>query len=213
MAILRVSFETCSRTSNVLLQDALTLTIAALEEQGARCALLGGLAVSAWTEPRFTRDVDLAVAVQSDDEAERMIHGLAQRGWRLLATVEQKVAGRLATARLLPPGEGPEGMVVDLLFASSGIENEIVAAAIALDVGGTALVKVARPGHLVALKLLAQDPGTRPQDALDLRALQDALDSEESECARLACVLIEQRGYARGRDLSASLSNYLGTAG
>ncbi len=101
-----------ARLRTAMLQDALTLTIAALGEQGTRCALLGGLAVSAWTEPRFTRDVDLAVAVQSDSEAERMIHGLVQRGWRLLATVEQKASGRLATARLLPPGEGPEGMVV-----------------------------------------------------------------------------------------------------
>ena len=37
-----------------------------------RLALVGGLAVSARAEPRFTRDVDLAVAVVSDDEAERL---------------------------------------------------------------------------------------------------------------------------------------------
>ena len=32
---------------------------------GARFALVGGLAVSAWGEPRYTRDVDLAVGVVS----------------------------------------------------------------------------------------------------------------------------------------------------
>lgn len=39
-------------------------------------ALVGGLAVSARTEPRFTRDADLAVALASDAEAEALIHEL-----------------------------------------------------------------------------------------------------------------------------------------
>jgi hypothetical protein len=43
---------------------------------GVRCALVGGLAVSARTEPRFTRDADLAVAVASDAEAESLIRAL-----------------------------------------------------------------------------------------------------------------------------------------
>lgn len=39
-------------------------------------ALVGGLAVSARTEPRFTRDADLAVALASDAEAEALIREL-----------------------------------------------------------------------------------------------------------------------------------------
>jgi hypothetical protein len=42
-------------------------------------ALIGGLAVSARTEPRFTRDADLAVAVASDAQAEALIHDLRAR--------------------------------------------------------------------------------------------------------------------------------------
>lgn len=45
--------------------ETLAQILSRLEEQGAGMALLGGLAVSTWTEPRFTRDVDLAVAVQT----------------------------------------------------------------------------------------------------------------------------------------------------
>lgn len=45
-----------------------------LTELGARFALVGGLAVSAWGEPRYTRDVDLAVGVARDDEKERGFH-------------------------------------------------------------------------------------------------------------------------------------------
>ncbi|MGH9200833.1 MAG: hypothetical protein ACRD2A_06320 [Vicinamibacterales bacterium] len=39
-------------------------------------ALVGGLAVSVRTEPRFTRDTDLVVAVQDDAEAEAVARGL-----------------------------------------------------------------------------------------------------------------------------------------
>ena len=194
----------------MLLFEALDQILARLEERRVKSALLGGLAISAWTEPRFTRDVDLAVAVRTDSEAERLVHDLSRHGYALLATVEQTAAGRMAaTARLSPPGEGHEGMVVDLLFASSGIEPEIVDAAVELDIGASTPVRVARAGHLVALKLLAHDPATRPQDAIDLSALRGMLDSNETERAHEACELIMQRGYARGRDLPALLRTYL----
>lgn len=41
-----------------------------LDRVGVRWALIGGLAVSVRAEPRFTRDVDVAVAIDSDVEAE-----------------------------------------------------------------------------------------------------------------------------------------------
>ena len=63
-------------------------------------ALVGGLAVSARTEPRFTRDADLAVAVASDAEAEALIHILQTRNYDIGAIVEQDAVGRLATVRL-----------------------------------------------------------------------------------------------------------------
>jgi hypothetical protein len=89
--------------------------------------LVGGLAVSARAEPRFTRDLDLAVAAVDDSAAEGLVHRLLQTGYQVLATVEQDFTHRLATARLLPPGETSDGIVADLLFASSGIEPELVA--------------------------------------------------------------------------------------
>jgi hypothetical protein len=190
--------------------EALARILSRLEAQGARAALLGGLAVSAWTEPRFTRDVDVAVAVQTDADAERIVRQLCAEGYRLLATVEQKATGRLATARLLPPGESEEGVVVDLLFASSGIEPEIVEGAARIDIGAGTPVRVARVGHLIALKLLAHDPVTRPQDGLDLRALKGALDPEEEQRARRACELITERAFNRGRNLLALLDAFIG---
>ena len=47
-----------------------------LTNQQQAWALVGGLAVSVRTEPRFTRDLDLAVAVANDTEAEGLVHRL-----------------------------------------------------------------------------------------------------------------------------------------
>ena len=41
-----------------------------LDAIGARWAVIGGLAVAFRAEPRFTKDVDVAVAVADDREAE-----------------------------------------------------------------------------------------------------------------------------------------------
>ena len=71
------------------------------------------------------------------------------------------------------------------------------------------LVPVARTPHLVVLKLLARDDATRPQDAMDLRALRKALDaSEAAEVRRLAALVVE-RGFNRDRDLSGLADAYL----
>lgn len=76
-------------------------------------ALVGGFAVSARSEPRFTHDVDVAVAVDDDAAAEELIRLLLSDGYRLLASVEQDATGRLATIRLGCPVGSGEDVVVD----------------------------------------------------------------------------------------------------
>ena len=172
-------------------------------------ALVGGLAVSARTEPRFTRDLDVAVAVHDDEEAEDVVRAFAAAGYHAHTVIEHEEAQRLATVRLTATSEGAEGLVVDMLFASSGIELEIVAAAEPISVFPDLTVPVAQIGHLIALKLLARDDTTRPQDAIDLRALRDAATPDDIECARVAVRLIVRRSFARGRDLEAALDALL----
>jgi predicted nucleotidyltransferase len=168
-------------------------------------ALVGGLAVSVRTEPRFTRDVDLAVAVADDPAAEALLHTLQKAGYRAQATVEQEKTRRLATVRLMPAGEHPQGLMLDLLFASSGIEPEICAAAETIAVFPGVDVQVARLHHLMALKTLARDDQSRPQDAADLRGLILAAAPADLEAACEAARLIERRGFNRERDLIGAL--------
>jgi hypothetical protein len=167
-------------------------------------ALVGGLAVSARTEPRFTRDADLAVALADDAEAEALIRELRERGYRIEAVVEQDAAGRLATVRLTRSNE-LRGPVIDLLFASSGIEPEVVATAEPIEVLPNLTMGVARTGPLIALKVLARDDVARPQDLVDLRALLRVASPDELAQARDLLALIAVRGYHRGRDLMSEM--------
>lgn len=185
------------------LEQGLRAAAEALDSLGRRFAVVGGLAVSARAEPRLTRDADLAVLVDSDDDAEALIHDLRAVGYEATAIVVHEAAGRLATARLRGPRDQPT--ITDLLFASSGIEPEIVAEAEQLRILPDLELPVATVGHLMAMKLLARDDRRRPADADDLAGLAEVASAEDWATAERAVELIEQRGYARGRDLSAAL--------
>ena len=187
------------------LETALADIARRLDQEGLGWAVVGGLAVSVRAEPRFTRDVDLAVAVEDDRQAEGLVGELRGSGYEILETVEQEATGRFATARLVPPGQDRGGVVVDLLFASSGVEHEVVASAELLEVLPDLQVPVAGLPELIALKLLARDDVSRPQDHVDLVALTPLATAADLELTRELVRLIEERNYHRGRDLSAEL--------
>jgi len=155
------------------LEESLRGIFGDLSDMERSGALVGGLAVSVRTEPRFTRDVDVAVVVRDDSDAERLIHALLQHGYRSFGLVEQEATSRLAAIRLeRPDATGAlAGDVVDLLFASSGIEPEIVSAADVMEVFPELRLPVASTGHLLALKVLSRDDEKRPLDRADILAL------------------------------------------
>lgn len=170
-------------------------------------ALVGGLAISSRIEPRFTRDLDIAIAVENDAQAEDVIYRFRHTGYSLLALIEQEAADRLATVRLAAPGES--GIIVDLLFASSGIEPEIVQEAELLEIASGLVVPVAQVWHLLAMKILARDDQRRPQDFVDLRNLLTVMTEKDLERARDALSLITQRGFHRKKNLLADFQNLL----
>jgi hypothetical protein len=182
------------------LQAALAAIVAELTEQ--RFALVGGLAVSARVEPRFTRDIDLAVVVTDDAEAEKLVARLRRSGYATVALVEQEATGRLAMIRLQ---HGEDAPTVDLLFASSGIELETVEAAEPLAVLDDEPLPVARVPHLLAMKILADDPVERPQDRIDAISLIKVATPEELERTADLLDLITSRGANRERDLQTRL--------
>jgi hypothetical protein len=141
-------------------ESALRKAVSDLNAVRARWALVGGLAVSARTIPRFTKDLDFAVAVADDGEAEEIVHRLRSYGYYAAEILEQDYVERLSGVRLACTGSD---VVMDLLFASSGIEGEVVASAEQLEVLPRLRVPVATTAHLIALKVLAG----RSQDLTD----------------------------------------------
>lgn len=178
-----------------------------LDALAVQWAVVGGLAVSVRGEPRLTRDIDVAIAANSDRDAERIVRDLRDRGYRPIELVEHETARRLATARLSL--EEPEGIVIDLLFASCGIEPEIVAQSELIEVFPSLQIRVAGRPHLIAMKLLARDDRVRPQDVDDLRSLLAKATEKEIEVVRGLLVLITERGFARRRDLKTAFNDLL----
>jgi predicted nucleotidyltransferase len=169
-----------------------------LKQVGLEFAVVGGIAVSARAEPRFTRDVDVAVAVTNDDQAERGLFSLKQLGYVVTTTVERKAMGRLATARL----RHPSGIVCDIIFATCGIEPEIVAQAEPLDVFEDLDVPTATTDGLLAMKVLSATD-QRPRDLEDIRALLQSVPGYDEDRVLELLGLIEKRGFHRQHDLVA----------
>lgn len=78
------------------LLTVLRRTAEALDGDGLPWALVGGLAVSVRCEPRFTRDIDGAAAVDTAG-AEALVPRLVASGFRLTLSLEHVALKRLAT--------------------------------------------------------------------------------------------------------------------
>lgn len=186
------------------IESALAAAIASLHGANRRFALVGGLAVSVRAEVRFTRDVDLAVQVENDADAEGLIFGLKTAGYKAVAIVEHEQRHRLSTIRLMSPSQ----VKVDLLFASCGIESEIVNRATMVPLPQAGDVPVAEAEELLAMKVLSMTE-RRLQDRIDatqLIANNPALDLVR---VRENLRAIRERGYDRGEDLDGKLAALL----
>ncbi|MBX3292547.1 MAG: nucleotidyl transferase AbiEii/AbiGii toxin family protein [Acidobacteria bacterium] len=170
-------------------------------------AVVGGIAVSLRTTERFTKDVDFAISVDSDADAEVIVDSLRKADFRIAMFLEREDDGKLMTVRLNSGGDVE--VFVDLLFATSGIEKEIVDSSTPFEVFPGLVTKLATISSLIAMKVLSANWESRPQDILDLQYLiKDATDDEIAQ-ARSLTNLITARGYNRNKDLQAELDKYL----
>jgi len=188
------------------LEEYVKLVASHLRRLKVEFAVVGGIAVSLRTIERFTKDVDFAISVSSDSEAESIVNALRSAGLRIAMFLD-KDDGGLMTVRL-KTGDDYE-TYVDLLFATSGIENEVVASATSSEVFPGFIDRVATLPSLIAMKVLSADWKIRPQDVLDIQnLLSEASDADIAESRELLN-LITERGYNREKDLQADLDNYI----
>jgi hypothetical protein len=174
---------------------------------GVKYAVVGGIAVSFRSVVRTTNDLDLAVVVDDDAEAESIVRTLIGLGYRAERLLESDVSGRLATVRMISTGE--REVFVDLLFASSGIEREVVESSSTIEIFPGLASQVASRSALIALKVLSANPQTRVKDIIDLQNLLVNAVPNEVAIARQLLDLITDRGFHRKKDLLADLDTYI----
>lgn len=215
-------------------------------------SLAGSLAVSARVEPAYMTQAGVILAVKDEQVAQGILDGLKEAGLRLLSVTDQMWVknwdhehgrpadpdnveiehhpnGLVAGARLVDE-TGDRDLEVDLIFAASGIEAEITAAADPLEILPGQVFQVARTGHLIALTLLSLgDPGRQPQpdefadmdafaseqaftgirERADLTALTTAATPDDWRLAWEAVDLMANRSATRSRNLRAELAAFL----
>jgi predicted nucleotidyltransferase len=184
-----------------------------IESEGQKCALVGGVAVGIWTEERFTKDIDLVLAVETDNDAEKLVKGIVARGFMVEKVLEHKPTGSLAVVMLSHTGADKIEARLDLIFMQTGVEREVVENSVIFRVEGGVEFRVASVGHLIALKTLSMDDRRRPQDRLDLAKLLRVADKSDLKIAEATLTLITQRGFSQGKDLKAILRGLQETYG
>lgn len=181
------------------LRTAFAKVVDVLEELGTRYAVVGGIAIGARVDPRTTKDIDFAIQVDDDAQADALIFALRQRGYSIAAVFQRK-DGRLATARTFDASR----VLIDYLFNTARIEREVVDAATRMDVAGIQ-VPVAQSRHLLAMKIKAN----RPQDAIDIVNLVSHATPKELRHVESLLKLMQARGADPHRDFVAELREHV----
>jgi hypothetical protein len=131
------------------------------DREGIRYCVVGGLAVQAWGNSRFTNDVDISVA-RSDQQ--RVIAFAESAGYETL-NITASFSNHLHSDRQLGR--------LDFLYPDDQTAARMFDAAVVRPVIGTVIAPVASPEHLAMMKGMAmkQNPGRALYEADDVRLL------------------------------------------
>jgi predicted nucleotidyltransferase len=127
-------------------------------------AVIGAVARNAWAPPRATTDVDITVAGR-ESHLQAITGALTSLGYTRVREHKTDPADALPDTLIFRSHSGRPRQV-DVLVAKTAFEDEVLARAEPIDIGGVKL-PVASPEDLVVYKLLAD----RPRDRDDIRVV------------------------------------------
>ena len=124
--------------------------------------VFGAQAALIWGRPRLTTDVDVTVRLGALD-SRAFVSALQARAFdlRIVATPEF-----VQQTRVLPLVHQPTGLAVDVVLAGPGLEDDFLARAVTVEIGGSA-VPIISAEDLIVTKILAG----RPKDIDDIRGV------------------------------------------
>lgn len=134
-------------------------------------ALIGGLAVSVWSQPRATRDIDLLLLARSE-KLDDLVQTLCKAG----LNAELRRGGFDDPVPLLIRAD-----YLDIIIATKKYEAETVDKSITVEFAGRD-IPVASPEYLIILKLKAGGP----RDLLDVKELLASNLVDQTALADLA---------------------------
>jgi len=134
-----------------------------LRRSGDRWYLFGAQAVTVWGRPRMSSDVDITAAIAGPHDD--FVAALQRAGFDLRTSDWRDFVAR---TRVLPLLHLTTQMPLDVVLAGPGLEEEFLARAVVVSLGGME-VPVISPEDLIVTKLLAG----RPKDVEDVRGILD----------------------------------------
>ncbi len=154
--------------------DPIAELAAILRAAGLAHALIGGHAVNAWIEPRFTADVDFTVEA-APTKLEAVVKALVDAGYRVTREVG---GGQVSGPDFVRFARGADDPPLDLQVAKTAYQAEVLRRARPIAAG----IAIATVEDLIVLKLIAN----RPKDLIDLRNLVALADLEWAYIERWA---------------------------
>ncbi len=143
-----------------------------LRELGIPSAIIGGLAVALWGEPRLTRDIALRISL-SADAATHLLEWLAPT-YTPASPLAERLFQRLNILFL----RDPDGARIDLMQSNTPFDKEVLRRARSVEILPEQQIVVCSAEDLIVLKLLT----TRPRDHEDVvgivRRQGDGLDRD-----------------------------------
>lgn len=144
---------------------ALRDLVAWLQAEYVPGVVIGGVAASLLGRPRVTRDVDAVVLLDEGRWSKFLATG-ARFGFtpRLSDTLAFAQKARVLLVR-----HEPSGIDVDVAFGALPFEEEAIARAIWIDLGGDVRLPLPAPEDLIIMKAVAH----RPRDLADIESVLD----------------------------------------
>ena len=124
-------------------------------------AIIGGIALQHWGEPRFTRGVDVTILVTLGEEEKILKKILSVFSARIPDALKFALENRVCLVR------SKEGCEIDISLGIPGYEEEVVRRAIECDLDEGYIVKICSADDLIIQKAMAG----RPQDLADIESV------------------------------------------
>ncbi|MFH1537971.1 MAG: nucleotidyl transferase AbiEii/AbiGii toxin family protein [bacterium] len=146
-----------------------------LGESNIKYMVMGSMAVAVYGIPRFTRDIDITVALTPDDFG--LVMNAVKNGFK---AIPEDVENFVKETWVMPLEHRQTGVKVDIIFSISLLETEAIKATREIKVDEVS-VRYIPPEHLIVQKIIAGRPVDKKDAAGILEIQGEKINTVEVE--------------------------------